>query len=76
MTAPQSAPSVGSSTTATHAEAEHTWYRATVLSIVAGYADTLGYLNFNAFTGLMTGNTVLLGVALEAGTKLAVDSST
>jgi uncharacterized membrane protein YoaK (UPF0700 family) len=32
--------------------------------MVAGYADTLGYLSFGAFAGLMTGNTVLLGIAL------------
>jgi uncharacterized membrane protein YoaK (UPF0700 family) len=43
---------------------ENTAFQASVLSIVAGYADTIGYLSFGAFAGLMTGNTVLLGIAL------------
>jgi uncharacterized membrane protein YoaK (UPF0700 family) len=34
------------------------------LSIVAGYADTTGYLSWGAFAGQMTGNTVLLGIDL------------
>jgi uncharacterized membrane protein YoaK (UPF0700 family) len=38
--------------------------RACILAAIAGYADTVGYLRFNAFAGLMTGNTVLLGMAL------------
>src|ERR1700688_40029 len=40
--------------------------RACILAAVAGYADTVGYLRFNAFAGLMTGNTVLLGIALSS----------
>jgi uncharacterized membrane protein YoaK (UPF0700 family) len=43
---------------------ENTAFQASILSIVAGYADTIGYLSFGAFAGLMTGNTVLLGIAL------------
>ena len=46
------------------AGAENAAFQAGVLSLVAGYADTLGYLSFGAFAGLMTGNTVLLGIAL------------
>lgn len=38
--------------------------RACILAIIAGYADTIGYLHFNAFAGLMTGNTIFLGVEL------------
>jgi uncharacterized membrane protein YoaK (UPF0700 family) len=45
-------------------------FHACVLSVVAGYADTLGYLTFDAFAGLMTGNTVLLGIALAHGQPL------
>lgn len=41
-----------------------------MLAIVAGYADAVGFLVFNAFAGAMTGNTVLLGIALAAN-KLA-----
>jgi uncharacterized membrane protein YoaK (UPF0700 family) len=37
---------------------------ACILAAIAGYADTVGYLKFGAFAGLMTGNTVLLGIAL------------
>jgi uncharacterized membrane protein YoaK (UPF0700 family) len=40
--------------------------RACILAAVAGYADTVGYLRFGAFAGLMTGNTVLLGIALSS----------
>jgi uncharacterized membrane protein YoaK (UPF0700 family) len=43
---------------------ENTAFQAGVLAMVAGYADTLGYLSFGAFAGLMTGNTVLFGIAL------------
>ncbi len=50
--------------------AENTGFQAAVLSIVAGYADTLGFLSFGAFAGLMTGNTVLLGTALIGGAPL------
>ena len=46
------------------AGAENAAFQAGVLSLVAGYADTLGYLSFGAFAGLMTGNTVLFGIAL------------
>jgi uncharacterized membrane protein YoaK (UPF0700 family) len=35
-----------------------------LLAIVAGCADALGYLHFRTFAGLMTGNTVFLGLAL------------
>ena len=38
--------------------------RACLLALVAGYADTVGLLRFGAFAGLMTGNTILLGVEL------------
>lgn len=38
--------------------------RACILAIIAGYADTIGYLHFNAFAGLMTGNTIFLGIEL------------
>ena len=37
---------------------------AILLALIAGYADTVGYLRFNAFAGLMTGNTIFLGVEL------------
>ena len=42
---------------------DNTRWQAGVLSVVAGFADTLGFLTFHAFAGLMTGNTVLLGIA-------------
>jgi uncharacterized membrane protein YoaK (UPF0700 family) len=45
-------------------------WQACLLAIVAGYADAVGFLSFNAFAGAMTGNTVLLGIAL-ATDKLA-----
>jgi uncharacterized membrane protein YoaK (UPF0700 family) len=32
-------------------------------AVIAGYADAVGYLRFKAFAGMMTGNTVLLGLA-------------
>jgi uncharacterized membrane protein YoaK (UPF0700 family) len=38
--------------------------RACILAVIAGYADTVGFLQFDAFAGLMTGNTVLLGISL------------
>ena len=41
--------------------------QASVLAIVAGYADTVGYLHFDAFAGLMTGNTILFGIELATG---------
>jgi len=42
-----------------------TRWQAGVLSLVAGYTDTVGFLTFHAFAGLITGNTVLLGIALS-----------
>ncbi|MFA6314700.1 MAG: YoaK family protein [Sterolibacterium sp.] len=41
--------------------------QAWVLAVVAGFSDTVGFLAFGAFAGLMSGNTVLLGIALAAG---------
>jgi uncharacterized membrane protein YoaK (UPF0700 family) len=49
---------------------DNTVWQACLLAIVAGYADAVGFLAFNAFAGAMTGNTVLLGIAL-ATDKLA-----
>ena len=49
---------------------DNTVGQACLLAIVAGYADAVGFLAFNAFAGAMTGNTVLLGIAL-AGNQLA-----
>jgi len=49
---------------------DNTVWQACLLAIVAGYADAVGFLSFNAFAGAMTGNTVLLGIAL-ATDKLA-----
>jgi uncharacterized membrane protein YoaK (UPF0700 family) len=49
---------------------DNTIWQACLLAMVAGYADAVGFLTFNAFAGAMTGNTVLLGIAL-AGKKLA-----
>jgi len=37
-----------------------------VLAVIAGYADTIGFLRFDAFAGLMTGNTILLGIGLAS----------
>src|SRR3954462_1625134 len=39
-------------------------FRVTLLATIAGYADTVGYLHLNAFAGLMTGNTILMGIEL------------
>jgi uncharacterized membrane protein YoaK (UPF0700 family) len=47
---------------------DNTTWQASILVIVAGYADAVGFLTFGAFAGAMTGNTVLLGIAL-AGAK-------
>jgi len=47
---------------------DNTAWQASILVIVAGYADAVGFLTFGAFAGAMTGNTVLLGIAL-AGAK-------
>jgi uncharacterized membrane protein YoaK (UPF0700 family) len=41
--------------------------QACLLAIIAGYADTIGYLHYSAFAGLMTGNTILLGIEVSAG---------
>jgi uncharacterized membrane protein YoaK (UPF0700 family) len=38
--------------------------RAITLALIAGYVDTVGYLHFDAFAGLMTGNTIFLGIEL------------
>ena len=40
---------------------------ACLLAIVAGYADTVGYLRYDAFAGLITGNTILLGIDVANG---------
>lgn len=44
--------------------------QACVLAVIAGYADTIGFLRFDAFAGLMTGNTILLGIGLASGQLL------
>ena len=49
---------------------DNTVWQACILAIVAGYADAIGFLTFGAFAGAMTGNTVLLGIAL-AGAQYA-----
>ncbi len=46
---------------------DNTVWQACPLAIVGGFADAVGFLIFNAFAGAMTGNTVLLGIALAAG---------
>lgn len=38
--------------------------QAFALAIIAGYADCAGFLRFDAFAGMMTGNTVLFSIAL------------
>ncbi len=38
--------------------------QAVAFALIAGYADAVGYLRFGAFAGMMTGNTVLLGLSL------------
>jgi uncharacterized membrane protein YoaK (UPF0700 family) len=40
---------------------------AFLLAMIAGYADTVGYLRYQAFAGLMTGNTILFGVEISRG---------
>ena len=41
---------------------------AGVLVMIAGYADAIGFLQFRAFAGQMTGNTILLAISMvEAG---------
>ncbi|HKW53893.1 MAG TPA: YoaK family protein [Stellaceae bacterium] len=44
--------------------------QACVLAAIAGYADTIGFLRFDAFAGLMTGNTILLGISLASAQLL------
>lgn len=51
--------------------ANNSSYQACVLAVVAGFSDTVGFLAFGAFAGLMSGNTVLLGIALAAGRMTA-----
>lgn len=36
--------------------------QASLLAVIAGYADTIGFLRYEAFAGLMTGNTIMLGI--------------
>src|SRR5262245_63015587 len=38
--------------------------QAGLLVMIAGYADTIGFLQFRAFAGQMTGNTILLAISL------------
>lgn len=38
--------------------------RACLLALIAGYADTIGLIRYGAFAGLMTGNTILLGIEI------------
>jgi uncharacterized membrane protein YoaK (UPF0700 family) len=38
--------------------------QAVAFAMIAGYADAIGYLRFKAFAGMMTGNTVLMGMAV------------
>lgn len=44
--------------------------QACLLSMIAGYADAVGFEQFGAFAGMMTGNTVLLGIELLGGHPL------
>jgi uncharacterized membrane protein YoaK (UPF0700 family) len=37
---------------------------AIAFAVIGGYADAIGYLRYRAFAGMMTGNTVLMGLAL------------
>lgn len=46
--------------------------QAVAFAVIAGYADAVGYLRFKAFAGMMTGNTVLMGLALFRRADLAV----
>ena len=45
---------------------------AIAFALIAGYADAVGYLRFKAFAGMMTGNTVLMGLAVFHLTELAL----
>jgi uncharacterized membrane protein YoaK (UPF0700 family) len=40
--------------------------QACLLAIIAGYADTVGFIRYEAFAGLMTGNTILLGIEVAS----------
>lgn len=51
----------------TGAASDNSRWQAGLLSAVAGFADTVGFLTFHAFAGLMTGNTVFLGIAAAEG---------
>ena len=44
--------------------------QAVLLALIAGFTDTIGYLRYHAFAGLMTGNTIFFGIEL-ADHKLA-----
>src|ERR1700687_5666747 len=52
--------------------------QAALLVMIAGYADAIGFLQFRAFAGQMTGNTILLAISIvetswtEAGFYVAV----
>jgi uncharacterized membrane protein YoaK (UPF0700 family) len=41
--------------------------QACLLATIAGYADAVGLLKNDAFAGLMTGNTIFLGVEISKG---------
>jgi len=43
---------------------ETTVVQAILLALIAGFTDTVGYLRYHAFAGLMTGNTIFLGVEI------------
>jgi uncharacterized membrane protein YoaK (UPF0700 family) len=45
---------------------------AFAFAAIAGYADAVGYLRYKAFAGMMTGNTVLMGLALFHRAELPV----
>jgi uncharacterized membrane protein YoaK (UPF0700 family) len=38
--------------------------QAALLIMIAGYADAIGFLQFRSFAGQMTGNTILLAIAI------------
>lgn len=63
-------PSTGKKSGYGVSSSDNTVWQACILAIVAGYADAIGFLTFGAFAGAMTGNTVLLGIAL-AGAQYA-----
>ncbi len=41
-------------------------FQACLLAVMAGYADTIGYLRYQAFAGLMTGNTIFFGIEVAS----------